>query len=158
MRINLNKKVILLIVAIIGIVVPFVPYITIIQMFLIIPFAILFITTFIFLISSLLNKNSNRRKAIFRFLILPAFISSQLLSVFAVDKIQRIRCEKLIKAVEEHRSKTGELPDYLKTYFGIEYWRMNDNQNFLISYSKGFMVTEKYQSQYKHWRSYRWND
>ncbi len=159
MRVNLNKKVILLIIGIIGLIVPFVPYLTILEMFFfIIPFAIIFITTLIYLTISFLNKNLNSRKAIFVFSILPTFIFSQLLSGFTVDKIQRFRSKKVIEEVEEHRAKTGELPDYIKTQFGIEYNRMNDKKNFLISYSRGFMVTEKYQSKYKHWRSCGWND
>lgn len=159
MRVNLNKKIILIIIGVIGLVVPFIHYLTIIEMFfLLIPFAIIFIATLIYLITSLLNKTQNRRKAIFIFSILPIFVFSQLLSSYTVDKIQRFRSEKLIEEVEEHTAKTVELPNNIKAPHGIEYEIMNDRKSFLITYSRGFMVIEKYQSKYKQWRSYGWND
>lgn len=139
--------------------VPFVPALTIIEIFfLLIPFGVIFIATLIYLTISLLNTNLNKRKALFVFLLLPTFISSQLLSSFTVDKIQRLRSEKIIEEVEEHKVKTGELPDSLYTRFGIEYNRMNDKVSFQITYTRGFMVREKYHSQYKQWSSYGWND
>ncbi|WP_316767924.1 hypothetical protein [Pedobacter frigiditerrae] len=58
----------------------------------------------------------------------------------------------------EHQTKTGEFPDFINTYFGIEYYRMDDNKSFTISYNRGFLVKEKYHSNYKKWISYGWND
>jgi hypothetical protein len=156
---NKNKKIAILIVVLLGIIIPFFPYLTVIEMFfLIIPFAIFFAVTLIYLIISLLNKNLNTQKALFVFSILPIFVLSQLLSSFTVDKIQRIRSNRIITEIEKLKSETGNLPENYALNAGIEYIKINGEENFVIKYSRGFMVTEKYESKYKHWRSYGWND
>ena len=88
------------------------------------------------------------------FLILPVFIFSQILSVLTVDKIQKIRSERIIVKIEKDKTVKGELPGEIKFPFGIEYIRMIDNENFEISYSSGFMGTEKYNSEKRNWKSY----
>lgn len=156
---NKNKKIAILIVVLLGIIIPFFPYLTVIEMFfLLIPFAIFFAVTLIYLIISLLNKNLNTQKSLFVFSILPIFVSSQLLSSFTVDKIQRIRSNRIITEIEKLKSETGNLPENYALNAGIEYIKINGEENFIIKYSRGFMVTEKYESKYNHWRSYGWND
>ena len=156
---NKNKKITILIITLLGIIIPFIPYLTIIEMFfLLIPFAIFFAVTLIYLIISLLNKNLNTQKALFVFSILPIFVLSQLLSGFTVDKIQRIRSNRIISEIEKLKSETGNLPEKYDLIAGIEYIKINDEENFVIKYSRGFMVTEKYESKYNNWKSYGWND
>ena len=147
------------IIILIGIIVPFIPSLTVIEMFfLVIPFAIIFLVTLTYLIMSLLNKNLNIRKALFVFSILPTFIISQIASGFTVDKIQRLRSNRIITEIEKLRSETGILPEKYDVVAGIEYIKMKDNAHYVIKYSRGFMVTEKYDSENKNWRSYGWND
>ena len=156
---ELNRTLILFIVFLVGVIIPFIPSLTVIEMFfLLIPFAFIFIATAIYLIVSLLKKNINSRKALFIFLILPIFISSQLASGFTVNKIQRFRSENMIKEAQKIRTETGEFPEKLNSSVGINYQRLNDKNNFVISYSRGFMVTEKYDSVSERWKSYGWND
>ena len=154
-----KKKIIIFSIILIGIIVPFVPYLTVIQMFfLLIPFAIFFVVTLIYLIISLLTKNANTQKALFVFSMLPVFILSQLLSGFTVDKIQRLRSNRIISEIEKIKSETGNLPEKYELFGGIDYIKIKGEESFVIEYSRGFMVTEKYQSKYNHWRSYGWND
>lgn len=147
-----KQKLVFFITFLIGIVVPFVPKLAIIEVFfLIIPFAIAFIITLIMLIFTLFKKNRNRRDAIFTFLIIPIFVLSQFFSGFIVDKIQRIRCESLINEIEK---KTENLPENYDLSFGIEYKKLKHNRGFELKYSKGFLVTEIYNSENKSWTSY----
>lgn len=156
---NKNKKITLLIIILLGIIIPFIPYLTVIQMFfLLIPFAIVFVISLIYLIVSVLNKNLNTQKALFVFSILPIFIISQILSGFTVDKVQRLRSNRIISEIKTLKSETGNLPEKYDLIAGIEYIKINGEENFVIKYSRGFMVTEKYESKYNHWKSYGWND
>jgi len=144
---------------IIGIIVPFIPSFVVIEMFyLIIPFVLIGVGTLIYLIASFTNTEINSRKAFFAFSILPIFIISQLISCFVVDKIQRFRSNQVITEIENHKSKTGTLPDKYELIGGLEYNKLKDNQNFIIKYSRGFMITEKYNSKNSIWISYGWND
>lgn len=156
---NWNKKITILIIVLLGIIIPFISYLTVIEMFfLLIPFAVFFVVTLICLIISLLNKNLNSKKALFIFSILPIFVLSQVLSGFTVDKIQRIRSNRIISEIEKLKSETGNLPENYDLFAGIEYIKINGEENFVIKYSRGFLITEKYESKYNLWRSYGWND
>lgn len=94
---NRNKKTFLISVLLFGLVVPFIPSFTIKEMlFLLIPFAIVFAVTLIYLIASLLNKQMDSRKALFAFSILPTFILAQFLAGISVHKIQRFRSSQII--------------------------------------------------------------
>jgi hypothetical protein len=156
---NRNKTIFLTSVLLIGLVVPFIPYLTVIEMFfLLIPFAIVFVVTLIYLVASLLNKQMDSRKALFAFSILPTFILAQLLSGFSVDKIQRFRSTRIIADLEQIKNETGVLPEQYELIAGINYTRLNDEGHFSLEYSRGFMVTEKYYSSNGNWKSYGWND
>jgi len=140
---NRFKKITLFTIFSIGLVVPFVSYLTVIEMFfLLIPFAIIFVVTSIYLTVSILNKKLNSRKAIFIFSILPIFIISQLLSGFTVDKIQRLRSSHIISEIEKIKTETGMIPEKYDLELGIEYIKMKNKNSFVIEYSRGFMVTE----------------
>ncbi|MEO9076144.1 MAG: hypothetical protein ABI263_02500, partial [Gelidibacter sp.] len=71
-----NSKIIIIFVTIlIGIVVPFIPSIVVIEMFfLLVPFVVFGIATLIYLLVSFANKKMNSQKALFVFSILPIFI------------------------------------------------------------------------------------
>ena len=148
-----KQKIVLFTTFLIGIVVPFVPELVVIEFFfLIIPFAIAFIITSIILIITLFEKNRNRGGALFSFLIIPVFVLSQFISGFVVDKLQRIRCESIINEIA--KNKTESLPEKYELSFGIEYKKLNQDEGFLLKYSRGFLVTETYNSQNKSWTSY----
>ncbi|SHJ24477.1 hypothetical protein SAMN04488096_1182 [Mesonia phycicola] len=98
------------------------------------------------------------RKALFVFSLLPIFILAQILSGFTVDKVQRFRSENIISEVENLKTETGVYPEKINAPLGIEYIRMRDKKSYVVFYSRGFMVKEKYQSEYNHWKSYGWND
>lgn len=156
---NRNKKLILISILLFGLLVPFIPTLAIIEMFfLLIPFAIVFGVTLIYLIVSFLNKIIDSRKAIFAFSILPTFILAQLLAGFSIDKIQRFRSDQIIAELEKIKKDTGTLPDQYALTGGIKYTRLNNEEYFKLEYSRGFMVTEKYYSDNKNWKSYGWND
>ncbi|MCH5719925.1 hypothetical protein [Niabella hibiscisoli] len=56
------------------------------------------------------------------------------------------------------KTETGKVPENLATSFGIKYTKLAHTQDFTVSYSRGFTVTEKYESHLQNWRSYGWND
>lgn len=156
---NRNQNIFLISVLLFGLVVPFVPSFTVIEMFfLLIPFAIVILVTFIWLIFSLLNKGMDSRKAMFAFSIIPTFILAQLLSGFSVDKFQRFRSKHIIAELERIKNETGILPEQYDLVAGMKYTRLKNQEHFLIEYSRGFMVTEKYYSENGSWKSYGWND
>lgn len=154
-----SKMILVFVTFLIGIIVPFIPYLVVIEMFfLMIPFVIIGIATLIYLILSFANKKLNSKKALFVFSILPIFIISQLTSCFVVDKIQRFRSNQVIAKIEQLKSKNGIVPDKYELIAGLEYTKMKGDENYVIKYSRGFMVTEKYNSENKYWRSCGWND
>ena len=156
---NKNKKIILLVLIAIGIIVPFVPTLMAIEMFfLLIPFAIIFGMSLIWLIVSFLNKNLNSQKALFIFSILPIFLFSQILSGFTVDKIQKFRSIRIISEIERLKFENGILPNKFELIAGIHYTKKKNKEHFRIEYSRGFMITKKYDSENKKWKSYGWND
>lgn len=155
-----KSKIILVFVTIlIGIFIPFIPYLVVIEMFfLLVPFAVIGIVSLIYLVISFVKEKMNSRKALFRFSILPIFIISQLVSGFIVDKIQRFRSNKVIAEIEQLKSENGIVPDEYELIAGLEYSKMKDDENYVIEYSRGFMVTEKYNSESGKWNSFGWND
>jgi ABC-type multidrug transport system fused ATPase/permease subunit len=156
---NWNKKVTLFIIVLFGLLVPFVPYLTVIEMFyLLVPFVIIFIVTLIYVFASLFNKNLNSKIAVFFFLIIPIFIISQLTSGFIVDKIQRLRSYKIISEIKKIKNETGRYPEKYDLILGIKYYKIKTKDSFVIEYSRGFMVTERYESENKTWSSSGWND
>lgn len=156
---NRKKKILLYILVLIGVFIPFIPTLVIFEMFfLLFPFAIFFIVSLIFLIVSIILKNENRRMAFSIFLILPIFILSQLASSFSVDQIQRLRSTHIITKIEKIKAETGNLPEEYNINYGIEYRKMENKEHFIIMYSRGFLITEKFNSENRIWGSYGWND
>ena len=155
MRINLNWKYVFIVLMVVGFILPFIDYLTIIEMFfLLIPFGIIVIASLIYLIVSLFIEKLDTRKSLYFFLIIPVFALSQLFSGFSVDKIQRYRSTKIINELETW----GKIPDNFDLKFGLEYRKSEAETKYTISYTRGFMVTKKYDSKTKEWKSYGWND
>ena len=75
-----------------------------------------------------------------------------------VDKIQRLRSNQIIKELEKYQSENGVLPKKYDVKAGIEYVKIKKLERFEIEYSRGFLVTERYDSETKKWKSYGWND
>lgn len=154
---NRNQKIALLIIIILGVFVPFIDSVLIFEMFfLLIPFAIIFVVTLIYLIISLLNKKLSTRKAMFAFSILPIFVISQLTSDFLFDRFQRFRIKRVITEIEKSKDKTGEFPKTIDLPMGIEYTAGENGYGF--KYSRGFLVTVRYNSTDKEFVVYGWND
>ena len=72
-----------------------------------------------------------------------------------MQKVQRLRSESIIEKIELVDANV-ELPEKYPSTLGINYARFDDY--FTISYSCGFLVTEKYNSKEKHWERLGWND
>jgi hypothetical protein len=141
-----------------GTIVPFVDYLVVIQIFyLLIPFSILFLGSLIYLIVSLFSRTMRSSNLLYIACLVPVFIVSQFISTYAVDKIQRYKAELLIKKMESVTT-AGGLPNNYDTSFGIEFQKLDNQDNFKISYPSGFMVREVYDSSVKSWKSYGWND
>ena len=156
---KMSKKLLLFVTVIAGLIIPFVPALTIIEVFyLLIPFALAFIVSLVCLLFSLISTGVSTRKTLFIFSILPSFILSQIASGMIVNKIQRLRSEEVIKDVEKIYFETKGLPEQHDTSLGIHYQRFKEKTGFKISYSSGFMVTEIYNSNDKTWESLGWND
>jgi len=155
----LKWKYLFILVIIIGLIVPFVDYFTIIEMFfLLIPFGIIVSVSFVYWIVSLFNAKMNSQKSFFIFLIIPLFAFAQILSGFSADKIQLYRSNRIIADIEKIYITTNEYPERYEINFGIAYDLLDNGNRYKISYSRGFMVTEKYYSDIKKWKSYGWND
>lgn len=154
-----KKTLILVSIFILGIITPFIPEFTVFEMFfLLIPFALIFISTFFNLVFTLIKNKQKGQNAIFIFSILPLFILSQLFSGFVVGEIQNYRCEKIITDIDKIRSETGEIPNDYQTTFGIKYEFLEIESEYQLEYERGFMVKEKYNSKQNEWNSFGWND
>ena len=137
----------------IGLIVPF-TVLGIIEFFVIIPLAVVFVVNLIGFV--VLFDKSNNEKIMLWFL--PVFIIAQIVSVYVVNESQRFRSNNIIEELEMQKKQTGSYPLQSEYIFGIEYFLIDEGKNFVIKYSRGFLVTEKYYSEQKKWRSCSWND
>lgn len=153
------NKIILVIIAVLGMVFPFVPYLVVIEFFfLLIPMAMSFLLITLFLIGSYWQKDASRKSLWFAFALIPIFILTQFLSVLIVDQVQRLRSQSIITEVEQIEKQTGQFPAHYSTALGIHYVKMKHQHNFNIEYERGFMVREAYSHDNKTWTSKGWND
>jgi hypothetical protein len=143
----------------VGAIVPFFDFLVVIELFfLLIPIAIFYVGTIAYLVLSLLIRKLNTKKAFYLACIGPVFVASQLISTYTVDKIQRCRAEALIHELMSTMATTGKLPTCHDTPLGISFLKLDHENDFEVSYSRGFMVTEVYSSSTKTWKNYGWND
>jgi len=149
---------IFLLVIILGIITPFIDYFVAIQMFyLLIPCGVILLVSIFLFIYNLLRHKQNifRHTSTKIILILPAFLFMQILSTYAVDKIQRFRSEQIIRNLVHNKNY---YPNSTHKTLGIEYKKSPNSIHFEIKYERGFFVREIYDSQKKSWESYGWND
>lgn len=142
-----------------GLIYPFIPSLVVIEFFyLMIPLGIAFIVGILYLLFCIFIKTIRTKRTMLVFSIIPIFIISQFISAFTVDKIQKLRSEYVIKEIKQINKDTGEFPEQYAIRLGITYKTLDGGERFKISYSRGFMVTEKYYSDMDKWKSYGWND
>ena len=149
---------IFLTITVVGAVTPFIDYFVVIQMFyLLIPFGIILIFSALTFVINLIKfkKNVFKQNLTLYALIIPTFLTSQIISTFFIDKIQRFRSEKIISKLEDNQS---EYPKTLNSNFGIKYMKLKNENTFELEYNRGFFVREVYQSKDKKWESFGWND
>ncbi len=143
----------------VGMVLPFIDYLVVIEVFyLLIPMTILFLASVAMLIYYLIRDKSRLKKSILYIISIPTFMTGQFISTWTVNKVQRHRSEYAIKEIQTFITQTGHLPDDYPTTFGIKFSKLDSIDEFKISYSRGFMVTENYYSKEKIWKSVGWRD
>ncbi len=151
-------KVIICVIIILGIITPFVDYFVVIQMFyLLIPFGIILIFSLFVFIANLIKykKHICKQNSTIIISLIPIFLLTQVISTFVVDKSQKIRCENIIKSLNQ---QSKNYPESLNTSFGIKYHKSTITNNYELEYNRGFLVREIYTSENKKWESYGWND
>ena len=118
---------------------------------------LLLLISFVLIIINSISKNKKISDSIISFLI-PIFIATQITSTFLVDKLQKFRSESLIEELHLIQKQKKKLPENIETPTGIKYHKIKGEETFVISFSRGFLITEKYYSDEDKWRSYGWND
>ncbi len=155
-NIKFSRKRFLIGIFLVGLIIPFIPIVAFAEVFFgIIPFALIIIFGIIYTVISIIQKKE-LKNALFILLVVPFFVSTQLLSGFLVNKVQRYRSEYIIAEIEQFRLNRGFYPEKYDAKFGIEYSKELDN--YKLEYSRGFSVTEKFYSNIRTWKSYGWND
>ena len=83
---------------------------------------------------------------------------AQFCSTGFIDFIQKTRCEILISEFCKMKVLDGKHPLKYPTTFGISYKKISDKDEFILKYSRGFMIFEEYSSELKTWDSKVWNN
>ena len=142
----------------IGAIVPFVDYLVFIGLFfLLIPLSLLFMGSVAYVIVSFLSTTMDRTKAIYFACLVPLYVGGQLVSTYAVNKIQRYRSEVFIREIEQRVAGGGYAYTKDKPW-GITLRIVDEQNNFTINYSRGFLVKEIYDSRTTSWESHGWHD
>ena len=142
-----------------GSIIPFVDYLVVIEAFyMLIPLTILFVASSMLIVARLFSKGLQSSRIFFIVWIIPILMISQFISTYVVDKIQRYRSELIIDEIETMVTATSNFPVGYATPIGIELKHFAGEMNFKITYSRGFMTTEVYDSRLRSWKSYGWND
>ena len=123
----------------------------------VIPLLLLLLISSVLIIINSISKNKKISDTIISLLI-PFFIATQITSTFLVDKLQKFRSESLIEELHLIQKQKKKLPENIETPTGIKYHKIKGEETFVISFSRGFLITEKYYSDEDKWRSYGWND
>ncbi|MCW3161797.1 hypothetical protein [Chryseobacterium oryctis] len=151
-------KLLFSLIIVFGFVTPFIDnFVTIQVFFLIIPFGIILIFSIIIFIVNLFKfkKEIFNQSSMKLILVIPIFLLCQIVSSFTVNKIQKIRCEKIITKLQK---RSENFPETLETNFGIEYKKSKFSNNYELKYETGFFVREIFSSENRDWKSYGWND
>ncbi|MFN3195646.1 MAG: hypothetical protein ACE364_06855 [Chlorobiota bacterium] len=59
--------------------------------------------------------------------------------------------------MEDTIKESGTLPNNYHPIAGIEYVKIEESEEYILKYSIGFMITVKYYSEDKIWKSYGWS-
>ena len=154
-----RQTIIIICIIILGLVFPFIDYLVIAEaFFLFIPLTILLFLSVALFIGYLIWDRNKLKKYILSIFSIPIFIAAQFISNWTVDNIQRHRSELIIEEIADIKSQNGQIPHDYKGTFGIKFLTLKDKNEFKLSYSRGFMVTENYYSKDNSWRSQGWND
>jgi hypothetical protein len=149
-------KAALTVITIAGSIFPFVDRLVFQAFYLLIPLVVTFLGCVVFIAS--LVKRSSAPRALLITSLIPIFFGSQVLSVVVVYFVQRTRSEALIKDLENALKEGRPVPEDHQTPMGIRLENEKNSNTYKIAYSRGFMVTEIYESASKTWRSHGWND
>ncbi|MBA4054863.1 MAG: hypothetical protein C0490_09140 [Marivirga sp.] len=142
-----------------GMVFPFIDFLVGLEIFyLLIPLTVSLFASLALLIGFLIWDRAKLKQSILGIFAIPLFIVGQFLSTWTVHKIQRFRSELVIREIEGIVSLTNQIPNDYHTTYGIEFSKLQTDNQFVIKYSRGFMTTEVYSSEQKTWRSQGWND
>jgi len=151
-----NKKrylVLILSVFLIGIIVPFVPALHMVEIFILsIPILICLSMCLLLLPVALISKNKKGIKILgLSTSLIILFISSQLLSSYTVEKYQKYRCNKLINELETFKNTNNYYSENLrKPIKGVKYSLLKKNE-YELSFECGFFVTEIFYSKQGKW-------
>jgi len=144
----------------VGVIVPFTPLCILEVFFLLIPMKLYALIFIFLLLFGLIRFNKSIIVSSVRFLLpLVIFVSSQILSCFFVEKYQKFQCNKLIVKLEKYKQINNIYPESLNndmTLKGINYRSLENG--YELSFGRGFLVSEVYNSTQKIWESYGWND
>jgi hypothetical protein len=149
----------LLAIILVGFIFPFIPTLVMIELFLlVIPIALGLCGALFFLLICAIKKSQRIRTALFAFLVISTFITSQLVYVAIVEKLQHFRGQSIILAMDEVKKQTGRYPLTYSTTWGLTYTPLEDGEEFCLSFSRGFPTTEVFDSRKGNWESFGWND
>ena len=141
-----------------GFIAPFWDSFVVIEVFFgFIPLLLLLLVSLVLIAINSLSKDKKISDSIISLLI-PFFILAQITSTFLIDKLQKFRSESLIEELHLIQKQKKKLPENIETPTGIKYHKIKGEETFIISFSRGFLITEKYYSDEDKWRSYGWND
>ena len=155
---NLTFKIFFLLTIIFGVKSPFIDYFVVIEMFyLLFPFAIILLFSIIIFVVNLFRYRRKifKQNSTFFIFIIPVFLFSQIVSVFVINKIQKLRSEVVLEKLKEDYKV---FPNSINTSFGIKYQKLESANEFKLEYNRGFMVREIYFSNKNKWESFGWND
>ena len=156
-------RLLLIFLFILGSILPFIPILTILFVFIIIPIAIAVFVSIMALLMGLIASNKLLKiNALKTILALLVFLGSPIVLVLTVDKFLHYRSEVLIGKLDAYKKRNNSYPTDLNQLsnnysFGIEY-HSDGSRSYELEYSRGFMVKVVYSSTNKNWESFGWND
>jgi len=150
---KIRYLVLILSVFLMGIIVPFVPALHMVEIFILsIPILICLSMCLLLLPVALISKNKKGIKILgLSTSLIILFISSQLLSSYTVEKYQKYRCNKLINELETFKNTNNYYPEHLrKPIKGVKY-SLLEKDGYELSFECGFFVTEIFYSKQGKW-------
>jgi hypothetical protein len=151
---HIYKVPIILAVVLSGVVIPFIDYLVVVEVFYLgIPFLLLLFTSLAYLAGRLFLRKRNEGNRLFLAFIFPLVICSQFVATYLVGKVQRYRSEEIIRQIKVSNRVPGD-----REALGIKIENDLKSNSFIVSYTRGFMTRDVYDDSSKTWRSLGWND